>query len=151
MSVVGDAKADRDGMTPKDLVVDTMVLAYGLLGVEEFREEALEVLQRGDIIAPDSLRAELANVVWQWVRSTPVSTQTGVDILSDADRLVSAFVPADVLWERALELAVRHDHPAYDTLFIALAELADARLVTYDAKLLTSFPERTITPSTLLA
>ena len=97
------------------------------------------------------MRAELVNVVWQWNRSTPVSTQTGADILNDADLLVSSFVPADVLWERSLELAVRHDHAAYDTLFVALAELADTRLVTYDGKLLTSFPERAITPSTLLS
>jgi predicted nucleic acid-binding protein len=147
----GAAWEDRDGMNPKDLVVDTMVFAYGLLGVEEFHEEALEVLRRGDIIAPDSLRAELVNVVWQWNRSTPASTQTGADILNDADLLVSAFVPADLLWERALELAVRHDHAAYDTLFVALAELADTRLVTYDGKLLASFPERALTPSTLLS
>ena len=139
-------------MSSKDLVVDTMVFAYGLLGVEGYRDDSLDVLRKSEsIIAPDSLRAELVNVVWQWVGSTSVAVQTGVEILIDADRLVSAFVPADVIWERALELAVAHDHPAYDTLFVALAELADARLVTYDQQLLRSFPERAITPSDLLA
>lgn len=139
-------------MNPKDVVIDTMVFAYGLLGVTEYREEALEVLHRaGDIIAPDSLRAELLNVVWQWTRQGGVSTQTGMAVLQDADQLVAAFVPTDVLWERALELSMVHDHAAYDTLFIALAELADTRLVTYDQQLLRTFPEWAVEPAAFLA
>ena len=139
-------------MNSKDLVIDTMVFAYGLLGVTEYREQALEALQRaGDIIAPDSLRAELLNVVWQWTRQGGISTQTGLAVLQDADQLVASFVPTDVIWERALELAMVHDHAAYDTLFIALAELADTRLVTYDQQLLTAFPERAIEPTSFLA
>jgi predicted nucleic acid-binding protein len=139
-------------LNPKDVVIDTMVFAYGLLGVAEFREEALEVLHRaGDIIAPDSLRAELLNVVWQWTRQGGITAQSGVSVLHDADQLVAAFVPSDVLWERALELAMSHDHAAYDTLFVALAELADTRLITYDRPLLATFPARAIEPATFLA
>lgn len=139
-------------MNPKDVVVDTMVFAYGLLGVTEYREAALRALHRaGDIIAPDSLRAELLNVVWQWARQGGLTAQTGLAVLQDADQLVAAFVPTDVLWDRALELSLGHNLAAYDTLFIALAELADTRLLTYDRKLLAAFPERAVAPAIFLA
>jgi predicted nucleic acid-binding protein len=49
-------------------VVDTTVFAYALLGVPEFGDEALAVLEAAtEIHVPDSFRVELVNVVWQWV------------------------------------------------------------------------------------
>jgi predicted nucleic acid-binding protein len=51
------------------MVIDTMVLAYAMLGVPEFREESLAILEAAtEIHVPDSFRAELVNVVWQWVQ-----------------------------------------------------------------------------------
>ena len=42
------------------MVIDTMVFAYALLKVEDYYEQALEVLEETDlIIVPDSLFAEL--------------------------------------------------------------------------------------------
>ena len=42
------------------MVVDTMVLAYALLGVEGYKERAANALISGDILeASDSLKAEL--------------------------------------------------------------------------------------------
>lgn len=129
-----------------------MVFAYALLGVPEFREESLAVLDASpDILVPDSFRAELVNVVWLWVRQKALPLQVGIEVLLDADALVTQVVPSAALWERALALAVKADHPAYDTLFVALAESADTKLVTYDSKLQTSFPDRVLSPSEFLA
>ena len=44
--------------------------------------------------------------------------------------------PTAPLSERALELAQRLDHPAYDCFYLALAESESAVLVTDDEKLI---------------
>ncbi len=134
------------------MVVDTMVFAYALLGVSRFRDESLSVLTNvEDILVPDSFRAELVNVVWQWTRENQLTLEVGMNVLADADALITHAAPADELWERALELSVAANHPAYDTLFVALAEREGTGLITYDTKLRKKFQDQTISPSDFLA
>ncbi len=122
-------------------VVDTNVFVFALLGVQPHCEEALEVLKMAaPIWAPDSLRPELCNVIWQWVRSREVPLEVGSEVLEHADKLVDRYAPCDELWQRALQLACARAHPAYDTLFIALAEREGIPVVTYDNKLQQRFP-----------
>lgn len=125
-----------------------MVFAYALLGVPKYREESLTVLESADrLIVPDSVRAELANVMWQWVTKENVAVDVATATLHDAEALFTHVVPAHRLWERALELAVEKGHPAYNTLFIAAAERMETRVVTYDAKLRRKFPALTVAPA----
>ncbi len=134
------------------MVIDTMIFAYALLGVPRFRDEALSVLTHaGDILVPDFFRAELVNVVWQWTRENAIPLSIGLNVLTDADALITQAISADQLWERALELSVEANHPAYDTLFVALAEREDTELVTYDIKLRRKFQDRAISPTRFLA
>ena len=136
---------DRDRSTLDGgaiVVFDSMVVAYALLGVIEFRDEATQALEVAEEIwVPDSFRAELVNIVWQWVQFRNVSLGTGIEVLWDAEALVTQVFPASALWDQALELAVERKHPAYDTLFIALASAKDTKLVTYDSDLAKKFPE----------
>ncbi len=130
------------------MIIDTMVFAYALLGVEGFREQALKALESADLVEiPDSLRAELVNVVWKWVKTKGLSLDLGLEVLQDAEALIDRVIPAQELWERALELAVQYNHPAYDTLFIAAAELGETQVVTFDKKLLGTFPSLTVDAS----
>ncbi len=134
------------------MVIDTMIFAYALLGVPRFRDEALSVLTNaGEILVPDFFRAELVNVVWQWTRENAIPLSVGLNVLTDADALITQAISAEQLWERALELSVEKNHPAYDTLFMALAEREDTVLVTYDIKLRRKFQDRTISPTRFLA
>ncbi len=134
------------------MVFDTNVLAYALLGVPEQRSEALESLLATPVIwAPDSLRAEMVNVVWQWIRFGQVELAAGSQVLEDTELLVTHFVPASELWQIALELAVAARHSPYDTLFVALAAVHEVKVVTYDRGLLKRFPEWTITAADYLA
>lgn len=81
------------------MVIDTMVFAYALLGVPEFRDDSLAVLEASiEVLVPDSFRAELVNVVWQWVQYNDLPLDVGIDVLRDADALVThaLFVDCDV-------------------------------------------------------
>jgi predicted nucleic acid-binding protein len=123
-------------------VVDTNVLADALLGVSGVRERAFQLLQEADeVVVPDLFFAELANVVWQYVTRMGLPLARGLEILDDAEALVTRSVPATTLWHRAVELAVEGRHPVYDTLFVALAEAEGTKLVTRDARLRDRFPD----------
>ncbi|HEX4954215.1 MAG TPA: type II toxin-antitoxin system VapC family toxin [Thermoanaerobaculia bacterium] len=127
------------------MVVDTMVLAYALLGEAELHAPAVEALKRApELLAPESLRAELTNVIWLWIRHRGVDTAAGLAALRDAEALITEFVPLGQLWEEALELAVERDHSPYDTIFVVLARRRGMKVLTHDRPLADRFPEWTV-------
>ena len=134
------------------MVFDTNVIAYALLGVDDYASEALDALAAApEIWAPESLRAELVNTVWQWIRFSDTSLETGLEVLRDTEALVTRFFPLSGIWETALELAVVREHPAYDTLFVALAATTGSRIVTYDQQVIQRFPEWALSAPDYLA
>lgn len=71
--------------------------------------------------------------------------------MDDTESLISRTLPGESLWERALVLSVDANHPAYDTYFIAAAELEETRVISFDEKLKAVFPERVLTPAEFLS
>jgi len=129
-----------------------MVFAYALLGVEAFRQDAAAILEQADSISvPDSLRAELANVLWQWIKHRKVSMATALEIMDDTESLIGQTLSGKDLWERALVLAVESNHPAYDTYFIAAAEREDTQVISFEKKLKAVFPDRVLTAAEFLS
>lgn len=121
-----------------------MVVAYALLGQADLHDESIRLVRNADDLwAPESLRAELVNVLWLWVRHRGVEPADALEALRDVDSMLTGFVPIADLWEAALELALSRDHSPYDTLFVALAMARATKLVTADQKLLRRFPEWT--------
>jgi predicted nucleic acid-binding protein len=134
------------------LVVDTMVFVYAALNVQPFRDDCYAVLTAGpDVIVPESLLAELLNAAWMHVRKSGLSVATAEAALDDALSYVARRVPIDDLWHDGLRLAVAAGHSPYDTLFVALAEREGTQVITYDAKLLTTFPGIAVSPAEYLA
>lgn len=127
------------------MVIDTMVFAYALLRVEDKHEQAIAALETAEqIIVPDSLFAELGNVVWQWIQFQQLLLSTGLAVLEDAEALVDKVIPVARLREMALELAVQASHPFYDTLFVAAAIQEQVQVVTFDRKLAAKFPDQVL-------
>ena len=132
---------------PREAVIDTMVFAYGLLNETDYASDSLDAIAQTDIIhVPDSLRAELTNVLWQWITQKAIPVQTGLDVLQDANTLFSQVHATPNYWQDALILACEDKHPAYDTLFIALAKGLGIPLVTYDKQLLQKYPSIAVRP-----
>jgi predicted nucleic acid-binding protein len=122
-------------------IVDTNVIAYYLLGTPEFGGEAQAFWRATDeLLAPSSWEAELVNVVWMAVRTRTVTGVEGRVKLNLAARLGIRSVPARLLWHGALARALESGVPAYDALFVELADREQVPLATFDRKLLTSFP-----------
>jgi predicted nucleic acid-binding protein len=100
------------------------------------------------LIAPDHLLAETANVVWKrFMRG-----EMPLEVVDEWTILLAAmnvdFRPSSQLVDGALQLACRHRISAYDALYVHLALIMRAPLVTVDepliAKLRSVLPENTL-------
>jgi predicted nucleic acid-binding protein len=117
-----------------DLVIDASVAVKWVVE-EEGTKEALALRDRA-LAAPDLLIAECANILWKKVRRNELSEQEAVfaaGLLARADIELMAMRP---YLEAAVRIAVALDHPAYDCIYIALAEAEELRFVTADVSLL---------------
>lgn len=132
------------------MIIDTMVMVYALLGVPEYGKESIAALRKADAMyAPASIQAELLNVVWQYSKQG-VTAKRAAEVYDDASRLWTKLIPVEYLWPEALSLAFSSRHSPYDTLFVAAARLHSTLVITYDQKMLTLFPNDTITVSNFL-
>lgn len=59
-------------------------------------------------------------------------------------------VASRALWPGALARSLESGMPVYDTFFVEPACRADLPLVTHDARRLRAWPDRCVTPATLL-
>lgn len=129
-------------------VVDTNVVAYYLLGNAEFDAEVRRFWENvRDPLAPAIWEAEIANVVWMSIRAGVLPEATGPAKLHLARRLGIHTIATRALWHGALVRSVQSGIAVYDTLFVELAEREDAPLVTFDRRLLKSWPEIACRPA----
>ena len=131
-------------------VVDTNVVAYFLLGTEEFVAEASRFWRRvKEPVAPSVWEAELANVLWMAVRAEVLAPEEAPKRLTLAAGLGIDSVSSRSLWHGALARALASGVAVYDTLFVELAIRERLPLATFDAKMLRSFPDIARRPGAL--
>lgn len=124
-----------------NVVVDSNVVAYLLLGTMPRASEIMKILGHCEkIFAPDLWRSEIANVMWMAVRTGSITLGHALTCLDNGDALITNTVRVSSLWGHALRLSIEHDHPPYDTIYVALADMGKTTLLTYDKKLLRKFP-----------
>jgi len=114
-------------------VVDASV-AIKWVVEEEGTAEALTILEKVKLSAPDLLIAECANILWKKVRRKELSedeAQIGARLLEQADIEI---LPTRDLLSSATSLAIELDHPAYDCIYLALAIERDWQFATADER-----------------
>ena len=120
------------------VVVDAcLAIKWGI--EEEFTEQALELWDvwqgRNELlVAPPLFRSEVTNVLHKKVRLAEVDPLDASDILGVLLPTVATEEP-EGMYERALALALRLDQKsAYDTAYLALAELLSCEMWTADQR-----------------
>ena len=116
------------------LVVDASVAVKWLV-VEEGSADAQDLVEGGEELhAPRLLVSEVANAVWRKVRLGQVDRGA-------TPQLIATMADAPVRWHAdeiicadALRLAIAHDRPVYDFMYLALAQRLGARLITADQR-----------------
>jgi predicted nucleic acid-binding protein len=118
-----------------------MLIVDASVAIKWFKEEhdsrlARSVLLADTLAAPDLLVAELCNICWRAFRQ---GLMTGEQVDATARTIrhhIGLLQPMEALAPRAVAIARHLDHPAYDCLYLALAERDLAPMVTADRRFL---------------
>jgi predicted nucleic acid-binding protein len=103
---------------------------------------ALSLLHGPQLLAPDLLMPECANILWKKVARAELKPDEGALAAELLQRADVELVPTRGLVAEALGLAVALNHPAYDCTYLALAIARDCPFVTADLRLARVVGER---------
>lgn len=103
---------------------------------ENLHDEALRLLEyRERFAAPELIVSEVTNIAWKKVVRNEISREQARAITIAISQYIPTLRRSVELSERALELALILNHPVYDCLYLACAEVAGGKLITADRKL----------------
>ena len=120
--------------------IDTSALVKEVLD-EDYSDVVREIvlLHRASVIqlvAPDYILVECANVLWQRVGRGGLHIDELMPAFETLRTIGINLVPQDELLEEALLFAVSSGPAVYDALFCVLAQREDAPLITADGPLI---------------
>lgn len=110
---------------------------------EEYRHQVHELL------APDTFVVECSHALTRAERRGVISVGQSITLLGDVMSTRPDLEPYLSLIPRATALSSSLRVGVYDCLYIALAEREQCKVVTADQKMVNSFPQQTISLSTL--
>lgn len=131
--------------------MDTNVIAYYLLGSEDFIEECREIWRSIERpVAPASWQPEFLNVLWLAVRKEALTESDALMKLQYARKLGIETRSVESLWEGALVRAINSGLSAYDKMFVELAVREEIPMLTFDSSILRTFPSIARRPRDLI-
>ena len=110
--------------------------------VEEGGTAEALALRSHRLCAPDLLVAECANILWKKVRRGELEEAEAMLAARLLERCDVELMPMRRMLEQATRLAVLLGHPAYDCLYLALAQAGGHAFVTADEWLCARVAER---------
>ena len=116
------------------LVVDASVAVKWV--VPEPRSDQAAALLDHTLVAPDLFFAECANVLWKKLRRGDLTEEEASIAARTLEQVDVVVVPSRAYLGRAVAIAAALEHPAYDAIYLAVAEAFGLRLVTADARLI---------------
>jgi len=129
---------------PIEFVVDSSVALKWVLAEPD--SNAALVVRSHVLAAPEILLVECANILWTKVRASQLDLEAAGRYYS-AINVVPFELAADAdLAFPAFTLALELNHPAYDCLYIALAQRLGVPLVTADRRLVAALRKRPAPP-----
>lgn len=120
-------------------VIDTSVMVKFVIA-EEYSDLVRQIVSLHEaseiqLIGPDFLHVECANVLWKDALRTGAHIEDVIIALNNLRGINIRLVPQEVLLEDALRLALDTDITVYDALYCALARREDAEIITEDRRL----------------
>ena len=116
----------------RTLVIDASVAIKWV--VEETGTLDALALRRYRLSAPDLLIPECANILWKKVRRQEISQEEALLAARLLERADVDLMPMRRLLEPVIQLAAVLDHPAYDCIYLSLAESTGCSFVTADTR-----------------
>ncbi len=98
---------------------------------------ARTILARGEtILAPELVLVEASNTAWKKTKRKEITPEQGEAMVGALPLYFDRLVEAGILITRAYALACRLNHPVYDCLYLALAEMESIKMITDDTRLI---------------
>ena len=117
------------------LIVDASVAAKWFVE-EEYGQAALEILdQSNQLHAPDFMLLEIDSIVCKWIRRDVLTAAEGSGLRDALRHYPIEYHPFNSYLDSAFAIAVQTGQSIYDCLYVALASLLEARMVTADRRL----------------
>jgi len=117
-------------------IVDASVAAKWFVD-EEYAQAALNMLEKSNQLhAPDFMLLEIDSIVSKWVRRGVVTPAEGSEIRDALRRYPIQFHPFTTFLDSAFAIAIQTGQSVYDCLYITLASLLEAKMVTADRRLI---------------
>ncbi len=94
-------------------------------------------LEKADlIITPALFIYELSNVMWKYHSINRTPKKILLPKISQGISLIDQFTPAEDIYEEAISLSWKINHPVYDSMYLITAKRKNATLLTIDGKLI---------------
>jgi predicted nucleic acid-binding protein len=118
---------------PAQAIIDASVAVKWVVG--EPGSELAELLLDRRLVAPDLLCVECANILWKKVRRSELAADEAVAAAQLLESAEIELLPMRSYMTAAIAIAVELDHPAYDCIYLAIADAIGLPIVTADEKL----------------
>jgi len=122
----------------KAVVIDASVVVKLFFEEEDSKAAEQCVAQAEELLAPDLVWVETANVIWKRQRRGDLTADAASDIARSILALPVVIHPAADLVPDALELAMQLDRTVYDCLYLALAVKTKSVMITGDKRLVSA-------------
>jgi predicted nucleic acid-binding protein len=120
----------------RQAVIDSCVCAKWLIK-EEHSEKAISLLSSDlELVAPDIVLAEAANVLWKTVKRGLLTPEQADARLTDLPSFFNRLLPTFDLVPEALALGIAVDVPICDCVYVVASRRTGSRLVTADSRLI---------------
>jgi predicted nucleic acid-binding protein len=116
------------------LVVDASVAIKWVIP-QAGSEQAITLLDH-DLVVPDLLFSECANILWRKLRHRLLTDEEASLAAQTLEQAELAVVSTRNYLARAVAIATELDHPAYDAVYLAVAEALGLRMATADDRLI---------------
>lgn len=117
------------------LIVDASVAAKWFID-EEYSEAALSVLkEKNRLHSPGFLLLEMDSIICKWIRRGVVTAEEGTELRDALRRYPIQNHPFASYLDSAFAIANETGQSIYDSLYLALAVLLRARMVSADRRL----------------
>ena len=117
------------------VVLDTCAAFEIAFKGEKFQQYS-EILEKAEnVIAPTLYDAEVANVLWKYIKAGYIDEQNAKITMALLLKLVDSYSDTSELAIEALHEAARLNHPVYDLYYMVLARRNGAVLLSVDEKL----------------
>ena len=118
------------------MIVDASV-AFKLIAEEEGSDQALALLRSENLFAPTLMLVEVGNALWKQVRRNQIDPDVSFETELVSLAMLVGIVDEAPYTPRALSIARSLDHPIYDCVYLAIAEIDGDRMVSADRRFLT--------------